>query len=245
MIQLLAQKLVAGWIGKLIIGGFAVLTSVRYGTGIYVWRQTEQLERPSYIVIDKLSNGVELRRYEPYLIAETVVDGVGFKEPTGAGFRSCAGYIFGKNKPRKSRSAAPEKMAMTAPVRVEGNVPAPQGEKMAMTAPVRTGGGNKSKTKVSFVIGSKYTLKTVPRPMESNVKVRQVPGHTLAVRNFSGPPPSDAKVKKERATIETALLTANIKPKSDETLVYGYHDPFITPNVLRRNEVAVLIDGSL
>jgi hypothetical protein len=239
MIQVLAQRLVAGWLGKLIIGGFAVLTSVRYGTGIYVWRETEKLEQPSYTVIQKLSDGVELRRYEPYLIAETTVDGVGFREPTGEGFRTCAGYIFGKNK--RGKGGDGEKMAMTAPVRVEGSAPA--GEKMAMTAPVRVNGGKK-KTKVSFVIGSKYSLKTVPKPMENNIKLRQVPAHTLAVRTFSGPPPKDDRVKRERVKLETALLQANLTPKNEETLVYGYHDPLVTPNFLRRNEVAVLIEGS-
>jgi hypothetical protein len=32
---------------------------------------------------------------------------------------------------------------------------------------------------------------------------------------------------------------------NDETLVYGYHDPFITPNFLRRNEVALVVEGSV
>ena len=31
----------------------------------------------------------------------------------------------------------------------------------------------------------------------------------------------------------------------DEVLVYGYHDPFITPNLLRRNEVGVVVTGEL
>jgi hypothetical protein len=241
MIEAVAQRFfVAGWLGRFVIGGLAVLTSIRYGTGLYFWRETEKLERPSYTVIQKLTNGVELRQYEPYLIAETTVDGVGFREPTGDGFRVCAGYIFGKNKPRNGRDA--EKMAMTAPVRVAGDVPA--GEKMAMTAPVRVDGGKK-KTKVSFVIGRKYSLQTVPRPMDKKIKLRQVPAHTLAVKTFSGPPPKDDRVKEERKNVEIALLKANLRPKTDETLVYGYHDPFITPKFLRRNEVAVLVEGSV
>merc|ERR1719491_1814673 len=99
MIQILAQRLVASLIGKLIIGGLAVFTSIRYGTGVYVYRVTEKLERPSYTVLQDLTDGVELRRYEPYIIAETTIDGVGFKEPTSEGFRTCAGYIFGFKEP--------------------------------------------------------------------------------------------------------------------------------------------------
>ena len=240
MIEVLAHRLVSSLLGKVLIGTFIGIGSLRYSAGIYFWKQTEQLERPQYTVLETLSNGVELRRYEPYIIAETAVEGEGFREPTREGFQNCAGYIFGKNKARNGRTA--EKMAMTAPVRVESQVPS---EKMAMTAPVRIAGGAKKNTKVSFVIGSKYSLKTVPTPLDKNVKLREVPAHTLAVRSFSGPPPKDERVKKERAMLEESLLKANLKPKNDDTLVYGYHDPFITPNILRRNEVAVLVDGKI
>ena len=133
-------------------------------------------------------------------------------------------------------------MAMTAPVRISGEVAT--GEKMAMTAPVRVKGGSE-KTKVSFVIGSKYNLKTVPKPRERNIFIRQVAAHTLAVRTFSGPPPTDDRVQKERVRIEQALKEAGLRSKQKETLVYGYHDPFITPNFLRRNEVAVVIEGTV
>ena len=90
-------------------------------------------------------------------------------------------------------------------------------------------------------------MKTVPRPLDKMVKLRQVPAHTLAIRKFSGKPPSDERIQKERNTLESALSKADIqvKNKDDTTLVYGYHDPFITPNILRRNEVAVVIEGSV
>jgi hypothetical protein len=234
---------VRGWIGRVIVAAAAVLATARYGAGFYFYKQTEKLERPKYTVLRELPNGVELRQYEPYLIAETTVDGTGFREPTAQGFQACAGYIFGKNKGPKEA----EKMAMTAPVRVTGGDSSskePSGEKMAMTAPVRVD-GNKKKTKVSFVMGSKYTLKTLPTPLDKKVKLRQVPAHTLAVRTFSGPPPKDDRVAAEREKVEEALRKENMKPKSDETLVYGYHDPFITPNFLRRNEVALLVEGRL
>ena len=230
------------FVAKFLAGAVAVLTSFRYGAGLYAYRQTELLERPDYTIIRQLSDGIEIRHYEPYLIAETTVDGSGFREPTGNGFRSCAGYIFGKNKKRRggwyfggSSNDTSEKMAMTAPVRVDGNM------------------DESKRTKVSFVIGKKYSLKTAPVPMDKNVKLRQVPAHTLAVRTFSGPPPKDDRVQKERQKIEVALekagmaltTTAYSASSHDTTLVYGYHDPFITPNFLRRNEVAVVIDGSV
>lgn len=237
---------------RIIVGAIAALGSLRFGTGIYFWRVTEALERPSYTVVEKLSNGVEIRQYEPYLIAETTVDGVGLREPARDGFRACAGYIFGKNKPRSkswfsTREVEPEKMSMTAPVRVSGKVPPNLKNKKGELI---SGGDSSSsaakKTRVSFVIGNKYSLKTVPKPVDGNVKVRQVPAHTLAVRTFSGPPPKDERVQKEREMIEGALAEAgrDVPSADDETLVYGYHDPFITPNFLRRNEVALVVEGA-
>lgn len=242
MIEAIVLRMVSGLVGRLILGGIAVIATVRYGTGIYVWKETEQLERPKYTVIQTLSDGVEVRQYEPYIVAETTVDGSGFRESTGEGFRTCAGYIFGKNKPKRRGSADEgEKMAMTAPVRVSGN--APRGEKMSMTAPVRLLGRARDKTKVSFVMGSNYTLRDLPKPVDKNIKLRKVPAHTLAVRTFSGPPPRDERVVKERARIERTLEKAGIRWSNKETLVYGYHDPFITPNFLRRSEVAVVVEG--
>lgn len=257
---MVAQVLLA----KIVAGTVAVLATLRGGLGLYAWKETEKLERPSYAVIQRLENGVEIRKYDPYMIAETTVDGVGFREPTSSGFRECAGYIFGKNKKKnpnswsitsllssgRSGSGENEKMAMTAPVRVAGQTTTTttttSSEKMAMTAPVRVAGGGAKNTKVSFVIGKQYTKRTAPVPLSKNVKLREIPSHTLAVRTFSGPPPKDDRVVRERAILDQTLAGAGMSAKSDtETLVYGYHDPFITPNILRRNEVAVLIEGSI
>ena len=242
-----------GIAARILVGALAALGSLRLGTGLYFWRVTEALERPRYTVVETLAHGVEIRRYDAYLIAETEVDGVGLREPARDGFRACAGYIFGKNKPRSPswfsslsgappRSMEPEKMAMTAPVRVSGEVPAhlksAQGDAITI--------GTSKKTKVSFVIGNKYSLQTVPQPIDRNVKIRQVAAHTLAVRTFSGPPPKDERVQKERQTIEQALLQSGkrVPGAEEQVLVYGYHDPFITPRFLRRNEVALVIEGA-
>lgn len=91
-------------------------------------------------------------------------------------------------------------------------------------------------------------MKTVPTPYERKVKLRQVPARTFAVRKFSGKPPSDGRIQKERNTLQSALSKADIQVKNkddDSILVYGYHDPFITPKILRRNEVAVVVEGSV
>lgn len=209
-------------------------------------RAAEVLEKPNYSVLKKLpmappSRGsVEIRKYEPYLIAETTVDESSMREAGRQGFGKCAGYIFGKNQPRTKGNES-EKMAMTAPVRSVGDA----GEKMAMTSPVRSAGGSSGKTKISFVIGSKYNLQNIPKPVDKSVQIKKVKGHYLAATSFSGPPPTDEKVRSEREAIVQALEKDGIKVKDkEETIVYGYHDPIVTPNILRKNEVAVMVDGS-
>jgi hypothetical protein len=62
------------------------------------------IEEPKYEVV-KTYPGFELRRYAPYLVAETEVTG-DFDEVGSQAFRILAGYIFGNNR-------AQEKMEMT------------------------------------------------------------------------------------------------------------------------------------
>lgn len=81
--------------------------------------------------------------------------------------------------------------------------------------------------------------------MDKSVQVKKVKEHYLAATSFSGPPPSDDRISKERDAILQTLAREGIRVKSkEETMVYGYHDPVITPNFLRKNEVAVMVDGS-
>jgi len=240
--------------------------TLRLGAGLAAWRAANNLEKPKYTVVKRLplaatatASGlrvVEVRKYEPYLIAETTVNESSMRKAGSSGFGKCAGYIFGKNESRRSKKTqlvemSGEKMAMTAPVRSVGNTSSSSSssEKMAMTSPVRSSGSitpnATGKTKISFVIGSKYSLQTAPKPIDKSVKVKKVDGHYLAATSFSGPPPSDNKIRQERDAILSTLEREGIRVKNkEETMVYGYHDPIVTPNCLRKNEVAVMVDGS-
>mmetsp|Transcript_29404 Transcript_29404/g.94095 ORF Transcript_29404/g.94095 Transcript_29404/m.94095 type:complete len:242 (-) Transcript_29404:37-762(-) len=220
-------------VGRTLAIIIAVLGAGRISIGLYAWQVANKLERPSYDTIKLLGDGVELRRYQPYLIAETTIPSSNMKDGSGQGFRTVAGYIFGKNKGKT-------KMSMTAPVRMSRDG---GGEKMKMTAPVRVepGASARGNTKVSFVLEKEYTRGTAPRPLSRAVRVRDVRPHVLAVRAFSGGPPSEGRVERERTRILSQLAANELQPSkpSAEPLVYGYHDPFITPSFLRRNEVCV------
>ena len=61
---------------------------------------------------------------------------------------------------------------------------------------------------------------------------------------FSGPPPLDDRIGDKKCAILRTMKKEGIRVKNlDERIVYGYHDPVLTPNFLRRNEVCVTVDG--
>ncbi|MCA1733121.1 MAG: heme-binding protein, partial [Acidobacteria bacterium] len=115
-------------------------------------------EQPRYEVLRRDGN-LELRRYEPYIVAEIEVR-ASFEEAGSAAFRPLANYIFGENR----RS---EKMEMTVPV-----TQAPKGETIGMTAPVIQSGGGEGTWVVSFVMPSRYTLASLPEPADERIRFR-------------------------------------------------------------------------
>ena len=124
------------------------------------------IEEPAYQVVIK-DGDFELRRYNTMIIAEVVVTG-GLSEASNKGFRQVADYIFGNNEDPLKKQA--EKIEMTAPVTVEPDL----SSKIAMTAPVTVesqGGNQQSTWKLSFVMPSKFTLETLPKPKNNNINL--------------------------------------------------------------------------
>ena len=70
------------------------------------------IEEPKYKIETK-TDVYEIRKYEPTLVAETIVDG-DFEGAGNKSFRILADYIFGNNKSKS-------KIAMTAPVTQEAS----------------------------------------------------------------------------------------------------------------------------
>lgn len=207
---------------RLLGGVVSALVGLRYGLGLYAWRVSNALERPRYETLAQLDGGVEVRRYDPYIVAEATMPAATQRAASASGFRACAGYIFGKNRVRGLfAKAASRPMAMTAPVRMERSARA---------------------TTMSFVMARNESLRSLPAPEDAVVRLRPVPAHAAAFVTFAGPPPSDARVDRERARVEAALADSGYAAVSGApTLTYGYHDPFATPNLLRRNEVGVYV----
>jgi hypothetical protein len=184
------------------------------------------LEQPAYTVLE--SNAVyEIRRYEPYIVAEVLVPGPE-SEAGSQGFRLLGGYIFGQNKGARQ-------LEMTAPV-VQTPVAepvAPEPTKIDMTSPVvQTPAGNGYL--VQFMMPSAYTLATLPEPLDARVKFRQVPARTVAAHQYSGSW-SQANYEEHLNILKTALEKAGVKTRG-EPLYSRYNGP-MTLWFLRRNEI--------
>ena len=184
------------------------------------------IEEPDYTVVQK-TEVFEVRKYAPYLVAEVLVPGPA-SEAGSQGFSLLGGYIFGKNKGER-------KLEMTAPV-TQTPVEPPAPVKLDMTAPVSQAAapGGSGQFVVQFVMPKGYTLATLPEPLDARVKLREVPGKSVAVIRFSGSW-SQSQYNEKLELLKTALATANIATQG-EPVSSRYNSPFSLP-FMRRNEI--------
>lgn len=205
---------------------------------------SDKYEQPQYKVIEKI-DAIEIREYQPMLMAEVDVEG-DRSSATNTGFRVLAGYIFGGNTSRTS-------IAMTSPVtQTDAVLPDEKSSsvKIAMTSPVTLTPAEKAEAKnktsnentnektplrwtVAFLMPSQYTLETLPKPNNAQIRFRvSAPERRVAIR-FSGFS-SASNLAKHRAALDAFITTRKLKTAGVPMLAF-YDDPFTAP-WNRRNE---------
>jgi hypothetical protein len=182
------------------------------------------VESPGFRVIGQ-AVGYQVRDYEAYILCEVEVTG-DLRDAVTRGFRILAGYIFGNNMKKES-------IPMTTPVGLSDAA----SEKIPMTAPVSVVTGTDVHT-VSFVVPSKYTLETLPAPVDQRVRFRVVPSHQAAALSFSGCAGVES-VRKKTIQFQAALERDGVNLGSGISL--AQYDPPWSPPFLRRNELIVTI----
>lgn len=206
------------WI-LLVAVGLACLGAVTWSA------MASNVETPQYVVHSESGN-LEIREYGPTIVAEATVEGERDKA-IGRGFRVIADYIFGNN-------LSSEKVAMTAPVVQQSS------EKIAMTAPVTQQAQGQSWI-VRFVMPSKYTIETLPKPVNPQVAIMEVPPRRVAAIRFSGFANQKALNQQEtqlRAFMAERGLIARNLPQ------YAFYDAPWTLPFMRRNEIMIEIAGN-
>jgi hypothetical protein len=182
-------------------------------------------EEPAHTTA-QLGDGVEIRRYQSRMAAETVV--VSDEEAARRiGFGRLAGYIFGANH---VASATPGR-----PVIVEHVRPG-AGEKIAMTAPVTQLGRPDGQWIIRFYMPADKSLASLPQPDDPAVSLVTLPAETLAVRRFSG------GIGPQAVAAQTAALMRTLSDRGIEAIdspAAWFYDPPWTIPFLRRNEIVV------
>ncbi|MEY2729080.1 MAG: hypothetical protein RL584_206 [Pseudomonadota bacterium] len=187
----------------------------------------QAIEQPRYRVERVLEpDSIEVRRYEPYIVAEVVVPGPA-EQAGNQGFSYLGGYIFGRNKGER-------KIAMTAPV-----VQTPQPVKIAMTAPVAQmpaeGGQGFA---VQFMMPSSFTMETLPEPLDPRVKLKPVGEQRVVAITYSGTW-SQANYDEHLAKLRSAARAAGLSTEG-EPVYARYNGPWV-PWFMRKNEIWLAI----
>ncbi len=179
------------------------------------------IEKAKYTVISK-EGKFEIRQYQSQIVAETIVDS-DFDKAGNIAFRRLFNYISGNNRTKES-------ISMTAPVNQKS-----ESEKIPMTAPVNQ---QKSEDKwvVSFLVPSKYTMETIPEPLDPNVTIREVPAQEIATVRYSGTW-SRKRYESHKSKLEQFISDKELQITGEAT--FARYDPPFQLWFLRRNEVLI------
>ena len=180
-------------------------------------------EEPNYEVIETYPD-FELRQYEPYVVAETLVAGE-FSDVGNQAFRRLFAYISEEERPQG-------KIAMTTPVIQQ---PASQ---VAVSNGEDPDSGPMKSYRFAFVMPEAYTLESLPLPANTAVTLRQVPAKLMAVRRYSGTW-SQKRYRQNEKQLLDAISKQGLE-QAGEPLFARYNAPF-SLWFLRRNEVLVEI----
>ena len=179
------------------------------------------IEEAKYSVIEQAGD-IELREYAASIVAETIVDDE-FEDAGNRAFRPLFKYISGDNETK-------DEIAMTSPVSQQKS-----SEKIAMTAPVSQQAAADGWV-VSFMMPASYTMSTIPRPTDPEVRIREVPAFKAAVIRFSGRW-TEKNYREHLEELQTWIGQKQLTVAGDP--VWSRYDPPFKPWFMRRNEILI------
>ncbi len=184
-------------------------------------------EEPDFNLIFKKEN-FEIREYAAKILAQVEVEG-GFKDASTKGFKLLADYIFGNNFTLDGS----QKIDMTTPVVLE-----PKPQLIDMTTPVVLEGRDR-RWVISFVMPKEFSIKTLPKPNNKDIKIISEPKEKYAVIVFSGLV-RESNYKEQSILLNTFINDSNLK-KMGHLQIARYNPPWTLP-FFRRNELMVKVN---
>lgn len=152
-------------------------------------------EEQKYKVVQS-EKDFEIRFYPSATLATVYSSARSYRELSGNGFRTLAGYIFGGN-------GSDTRISMTSPVHMDIN---------------------NSKSSMSFVMPSSYNMENLPKPNDSDVKLEKTDDEYVAAIRFSGYA-SDIDIKSYSEKLRT-LLNENGIAYYGNFRFLGYNPPY-------------------
>ncbi|MDF1673645.1 MAG: heme-binding protein [Vicingaceae bacterium] len=146
----------------------------------FMVNSSKKIESLKYDVIQKFEN-FEIRKYQPANFSYVKMNANSYKESSGKGFRTLAGYIFGGNEKN-------QKIAMTSPVAMD----------------------LEDSITMKFMIPNNINLNELPKPNNKEVKFIKESKKIVAAIRFGGWA-SDEKIEKHKQELIQLLEKNNIK----------------------------------
>ncbi len=177
------------------------LIGLMFVTALAVYAEAEMYrgyETPPYEVV-RTDGNVELREYQPHLLAEVTVRGTR-SSAISTGFRTLANYIFGGN-------AEEQKVSMTAPV-------------------AQTSGADGTWT-INFMMPSDYTMQTLPKAENPAIRFTEAPKERQLVITFPGRG-TDRNLTKHAEKLRAHAAFEGVQ-LAGAPRYYFYDDPFTLP----------------
>jgi hypothetical protein len=173
------------------------------------------LEEPEFGVIRRL-DGVELRRYAPRVVAETLVTDKHPKAAT-AGFRRLANYLLGENRSGRGSNPAERDKPVT----------------LLMGAPYVQIGRDEGQL-LQFPLPRRYDIDSAPVPTDPKVTLRALKARRVAVIRYSGVW-TEPRFRLNLTRLEIVLRAAGIAWEGGPE--WARYDPPWKPWFARRNEI--------
>ncbi len=202
---------------KIFVATILLLSVLAFGAAM-IGPIMSNVEVPAYKILKKEQN-IEIRQYHPLIIAEVKTAG-SRQASISDGFRILADFIFGNNEGEKQ-------LSMNGPITQQ------EGIKIAMTAPVQQEKTD-AEWAISFIMPSKFSIDTIPNPINDRIKIIQIPSKRYAVVTFSGRS-TEENLTTHTNELEKYIYGSNYSKAGNAK--YAFYNPPWTLPFLRRNEV--------
>jgi len=200
---------------------FILILSLTSGCSLLGKKTTEQAP---YKLLNK-DGSFEIREY-PSIILARVKNSGEVKVSQSESFRELFNYISGEN-------ISQQKISMIAPVLIKQELEKESAsEQISMTAPVLI-----KNNEMSFVLPSKYSFQSVPKPKSDKIEIAELKGAKRLVYTFSGIL-NPKNVEKSKSKLFKYIDQKNLKTLPSTLYSAGYNPPWTLP-FLRRNEILI------